>query len=275
MQNISLSLLQTPLFWENPEKNLEMFSSKIAAIKDPADLIVLPEMFTTGFSMNPGKAAEPMDGPAMQWMRRTAAERDCVLAGSLAIAEGGQFFNRFIWMQPDGQFRQYDKYHLFSFAGENKHYTPGSDKLIVNLKGWKIMPLICYDLRFPVWSRNRHDPETGFDYDVLLYVANWPESRSHAWRVLLMARAIENLSYVVGLNRIGEDGNGVSHSGDSAVIDPTGENLGNFMPKLEQVETIVLPRCPLENLRNKFRAWADWDGGFILPARPVPPAGSQ
>jgi omega-amidase len=271
MQNLNLSLIQAQLYWEDPRKNLEMFSRKIAAIKEPTDLIVLPEMFTTGFSMNPAVVAEPMEGPSMQWMRRTAAERDCVLAGSLAIADGKQFYNRFIWMQPDGRFSQYDKYHLFSFAGENRHYTPGKDKLIVDLKGWRIMPLVCYDLRFPIWSRNRHDPGKGFDYDVLLYVANWPESRSHAWRVLLMARAIENLSYVVGLNRIGEDGNGVSHSGDSAVIDPGGENLGNFMPHKEQVETIILPRCPLDSFRDKFRAWADWDAGVTLPARPAQP----
>lgn len=271
MQNLKLSLIQTPLYWEDPEKNLEMFSGKISAIEGPTDLVVLPEMFTTGFSMDPGKVAEPMDGPSVDWMRRIAAEKNCVLAGSLAIAEGGHFFNRFIWMQPDGRFEQYDKYHLFSFAGENRHYTPGKGKLIVELKGWRIMPLICYDLRFPVWSRNRHDQDKGFDYDVLLYVANWPESRSHAWRVLLMARAIENLSYVVGLNRIGEDGNGISHSGDSAVVDPEGENLGNFMPHQEQVETIVIPRCPLEGFRDKFRAWADWDKGVKLPTRPARP----
>ena len=276
MQNISLSLIQTPLHWENPKKNLELFSAKIEQIKDQTDLIVLPEMFTSGFSMDPAKAAEPMDGTAVEWMRRTAAERDCVVTGSLAVVEGNRYFNRLVWMRPDGTFSQYDKYHLFSFAGENKHYTRGTGKLIVELKGWKIMPLICYDLRFPIWSRNAWDPDKGFDYDVLLYVANWPESRSHAWRVLLMARAVENQSYVVGLNRIGVDGNGVSHSGDSAVIDPTGENLGNFMPHREQTETIVLPRCPLTSFRDKFRAWADWDRAEVIPpAHPSPPAGSQ
>lgn len=274
MQNLTISLIQTPLYWEDPQRNLEMFSGKIAGIGDQPDLIVLPEMFSTGFTMKPGKVAEPMDGQAVEWMRQTASKRNCVLAGSLAIAEGGRFFNRLIWMRADGSFEQYDKYHLFSFAGENRHYTPGKEKLIVELKGWRIMPLICYDLRFPVWSRNHHDPDNGFGYDVLLYVANWPESRSHAWRVLLMARAIENLSYVIGLNRIGEDGKGITHSGDSAVIDPAGENLGNFMPHREQVETIVLPRCPLDSFRDKFRAWADWDRA-IPPPHPTPHEGCQ
>lgn len=259
MQNISLSLIQAPLYWEDREKNLEMFSQKIGAIAAPTDLILLPEMFATGFSMNPRKVAEPMEGPSMEWMRRAAASRNCVVTGSLAIREANRFYNRLIWMNPDGSYHRYDKKHLFGFAGENEQYTPGKDQLVVSLKGWKLMPLICYDLRFPGWSRNHHDPENGFGYDVLLYVANWPESRSHAWRVLLMARAIENLSYVVGLNRVGEDGNGVSHCGDSAVIDPGGENLSGMMPQKQQTETIVLSRSSLDDFRMKFRFWEDWD----------------
>jgi predicted amidohydrolase len=260
MQNLTLSLVQSDLFWEEPQKNLDMFSEKLAALDGPGDLIVLPEMFSTGFSMDARRVAEPFgEGPALDWMRRQASDKGSVLCGSIAVAEGGRFFNRFIWMPPDGRLQYYDKKHLFSHAGENGPYTPGRDKCIMTLKGWKILPMICYDLRFPMWSRNRHDPGKGFDYDILLYVANWPESRSHAWRVLLMGRAIENQCYVVGVNRVGVDGRGVSHSGDSAVIDPMGESLLATLPHQECTSTLTLPRCPLDSFRDQFRAWSDWD----------------
>lgn len=263
MQNLTVSIVQTTLYWEDTARNLEMFAEKIASIEGTPDLIVLPEMFTSGFSMNPLAAAEPMGGPALQWMQKTAARRQCVLCGSMAVEEDGRFFNRFFWVRPDGSYEHYDKKHLFTYAGENKDYSPGAEKLIVELKGWKIMPLICYDLRFPVWSRNRFRESEGFDYDVLLYVANWPATRSHAWRILLMARAIENQAYVIGVNRLGVDENEITYSGDSAVISPKGENLSDFMPNQEGVETVVMPRCQLDSFRDAFRPWADWDSFSI------------
>ncbi len=259
MQNLIVSLIQSDLIWEDRAQNLTNFTQQIRAIEEATDLILLPEMFTTGFAMEPQKLAEPMGGPTMQWMHRMATENNCVLAGSFIIKENNNFFNRLIWMRPNGSYEYVDKKHLFTFAGENKHYTPGNRKIIVEIKGWKIMPLICYDLRFPVWSKNRHDSEKGFDYDCMINVANWPDKRSHVWRILLMARALENQAYVIGINRIGTDGNNIGYSGDSAVISPKGENLSNIAPNKEQVETVVLSRCELDSFRDNFKVWADWD----------------
>ena len=259
MQNLTVTLIQSTLYWEEPARNLEMFTEKIEGITENTDLIVLPEMFTTGFSMKPLLVAEPMGGQGLQWMQKIAAQRNCVVCGSLSVEDNGKYYNRFFWVRPNGTFEHYDKKHLFTYAGENKDYTGGEKKLVVELKGWKIMPLICYDLRFPVWSRNRFRESEGFDYDVLLYVANWPETRSHAWRIMLMARAIENQAYVIGVNRLGVDGNEISYSGDSAIISPKGENLSNLMPQQEGVETVVMPRCQLHSYRDSFRPWADWD----------------
>ncbi len=259
MQNLIVSLIQTDLNWENKEQNILHFTSKIKEISKETDLIVLPEMFTTGFAMEPHKLAESMGGTSMQWMHQMASDKGCVITGSIIIKENDKYFNRLIWMRPDGSYEHVDKKHLFTFAGENKHYTPGDKKLIVTLKGWKIMPLICYDLRFPVWSKNRHTAKHGFDYDCMINVANWPEKRSHVWRILLMARALENQAYVIGINRIGTDGNNIGYSGDSAVISPKGENLSNMAPFKEQTETVVMSRCELDSFRDNFRAWADWD----------------
>lgn len=259
MQDLTVTLIQSDLFWEDREKNREAFAERIASIDAPTDLILLPEMFTTGFAMEPHKLAEPMEGTTMQWMHDMASAKNCVLAGSIIIKEKDNFFNRLIWMRPDGSCDFVDKKHLFTFAGENKHYAPGNKKLIVELRGWKIMPLICYDLRFPVWSKNRYKADTGFDYDCMINVANWPEKRSHVWRILLMARALENQSYVIGINRIGTDGNKIGYSGDSAVISPKGENLSNMAPYKEQIETVVMSRADLDTFRDNFRPWADWD----------------
>ena len=259
MQNLKLAYIQTTLQWEEPGNNLKHFSQKISEIDELVDLIILPEMFTTGFTMHPQALAEPMMGPSMEWMAKHALERSCVVTGSLIIEAEGHYYNRLIWMPPDGRFQYYDKNHLFSYTGENEHYTRGQNKLIVKLKGWKIMPLICYDLRFPVWSRNRHIPGDGFSYDCLLYVANWPSARSHAWRILLMSRAIENLCYVVGVNRIGIDGRNIHYSGDSGVIDPLGESLSKLLPHADNTEIVTLEPSVITNHRNAFRAWADWD----------------
>lgn len=226
--DLHITLIQTKLHWENRDANLEMFSEKIASLQDVTDLIVLPEMFTTGFSMQPEKFSETMDGPAMGWMKKTAKEKNAVICGSMMMRNNEHFYNRLIWMRPDGSFEFYDKRHLFGLGEEHLHYSPGKEKKLVALNGWKILPLICYDLRFPVWCRNApsNSPEgreSSRSYDILLFVANWPERRIHAWKMLLEARAIENQCYVVAVNRIGDDDKGVHYPGESSVIDPMGE----------------------------------------------------
>ncbi len=258
MQHLKVHLVQTPLFWEDIDRNLAMFSEKLAPIDSAPDLVVLPETFTTGFTQEPRTVAEPMEGKTMQWMQEKAAAGQFVLTGSIVIKEKGQYYNRLIWMPPDGHYAHYDKRHLFTFAGENKEYSPGSKRLVVQLKGWKIMPLICYDLRFPIWNRNSYSEADGFGYDCMINVANWPAPRSHVWRILLMARALENQAYVIGMNRIGADNNQIVYSGDSAVISPKGDNLSQLLPNQEAEETVVMPRCELDAFRDKFRVWADW-----------------
>ncbi|MBK7763703.1 MAG: amidohydrolase [Bacteroidetes bacterium] len=221
MSTLHFTLLQSPLHWENPNENLKMFTSKIESIEGKKEVLVLPEMFTTGFSMQAAALAENMDGKSIRWMKQMAMEHKIILTGSLIIEEAGKYFNRLIWMQPDGNFGYYDKRHLFSYAGEDVEFTPGTKRLITQVKGIRILTLICYDLRFPVWSRQHQADE----YDVILYVANWPVKRVHAWKTLLQARAIENQCYVIGMNRTGEDGNGHQYSGESCIIDPLGEIL--------------------------------------------------
>lgn len=246
-----------------------MFSQKIASITETTDLIVLPEMFNTGFTMNTKTVAEQMNGKTMQWMSQLSKEKKCVVTGSLIITENGKYFNRLIWTKPDGTFETYDKRHLFRMAEEDNYFTSGSKRIITELNGWKICPLICYDLRFPVWSRNKWtkktlniDPKNSnlvADYDVLLYIANWPERRSHPWRSLLMARAIENQAYLTGLNRIGTDGNGITHSGDSAIINYKGEILSKTKHNESSVETISLNYAELEEFRKTFPVGLDAD----------------
>ncbi len=259
MQNIKVTIIQSSLHWEDPSRNLLMFSEKITGMDPETDLLVLPEMFTTGFSMNPSKVADPSGEVALEWMRGVASDRKLVVCGSVAVEDSGCFYNRFFWVRPDGSFETYDKIKLFSFAGENNAYTPGTSELIVELKGWRIKPIICYELRFPGLCLNSYQETMGFNYDCLLVVANWPAPRSHAWRVLLMGRAIENQAYVVAVNRLGVDGNGNDHSGDSTVLSPSGESLANLMPNNEGKETINLSRCQLDGFRKQFRFWQDWD----------------
>jgi omega-amidase len=264
MSNIKITLIQSSLHWENPQANREMFEKKINSIEDYTEIVVLPEMFSTGFTMNPAQHAEPHMGETYQWMKKMAEDRNIVLVGSIATEDQGKYYNRLIWMQPDGVHYHYDKKHLFSFAGEDKQFTAGNDRVIVEYKGWKFLLLICYDLRFPVWCKNRYSKEKGFDYDCMLVVANWPEARSHPWRILLMARAIENQAFVIGVNRVGKDGNDIDHSGDSALIHPIGENFSNIMPGEEKTETIPMPDCQLSDFRKKFRVAEDWDDFQIL-----------
>lgn len=269
MNDLKISLIQADLHWENIDENLKMFSQKISAISESTDLIVLPEMFSTGFSMSPSTFAEKMNGKTVKWMEERAAEKKCVITGSFICEEKGKYFNRLLWMKPDGTYTTYDKRHLFRMAKEDNYYCAGENKIIVELKGWKICPLVCYDLRFPVWSRNYKEKEKSqkskeknnpqYEYDILIYVANWPERRNHPWKTLLMARAIENQCYVVGLNRVGVDGNKIEHSGDSAVINAKGEVISTIKPNQEYTETVTLNFSELDNFRKAFPAILDAD----------------
>ncbi|MEO6583123.1 MAG: nitrilase family protein [Ferruginibacter sp.] len=262
MQSLTISLIQTRLFWEDKQKNLEAFTEKINALKGKTEVVVLPEMFTTGFSMNAIELAETMAGPSVQWMQETSAANKLVITGSLIIEEKGNFYNRMIWMLPDGTFGVYDKRHLFAFAGENKNYTAGQKRLIASVKGFKINLQVCYDLRFPVWARQTPSPSEkggwGPEYDLLIYVANWPEKRKHAWKTLLMARAIENQCYVIGVNRVGNDGNDIVYVGDSMVVDPLGEILYH-KEQMEDVFTITLQKDLLQSIGQKFPFLQDRD----------------
>ncbi len=253
MQDLKVTLIQSALFWEDIEANLAMFDARIDALQTPGDLIILPEMFSTGFSMRPQKLAESMNGRAVTWIRQKATSREVAITGSIMIREDGSYYNRLIWAEPGGGLATYDKKHLFRYAGEHKVYSPGNRLLTVSLKGWKIRPFICYDLRFPLWTRN-------FDnaYDLAIFVANWPERRSAHWRCLLVARAIENQAYVIGVNRIGDDGNGYYHSGDSAVIDPAGKTVFT-MSHAPCSKTVPLSASAVTAYRSGFPAWQDAD----------------
>jgi len=255
MQDLNITIIQSALHWENIDANVTAFANKITSIKEDTDLIVLPEMFSTGFTMNAKLMGEKMTGKAVTWMRETAKEKNCVVTGSIIIEEGGKYYNRLIWMPADGNFKTYDKRHLFRYANEQDYYTPGNQKLIVELKGWKICPFVCYDLRFPVWIRKT----PLHSYDILLFVANWPERRNHPWKTLLMARAMENQSYVVGVNRVGNDGNNVYHSGDSAVINFKGEVISKTKAHEESIETVTISKKELDEWRAVFPAWMDAD----------------
>ncbi len=250
-----ITLVQTPIVWEAPEQNRAHYESLLEGVE--TDLVILPEMFPTGFTMKPQNVAENMDGASVNWLRTKAAEWNAAVAGSIAIQEDGAYFNRLIWAFPDGNIQAYNKRHLFRMAGEHHVYQAGQERLIVEWKGWNICPMICYDLRFPVWSRNQANA-----YDVLIYVANWPAVRSKPWQQLLQARAVENLAYVVGVNRVGEDGNGWAYNGCSAVIDYKGEVLKEEKDK-ECLIQQTLDKKELTIFRERFPAWMDADN-FIL-----------
>ncbi|MET0636328.1 MAG: amidohydrolase [Chitinophagaceae bacterium] len=258
--NLNITLIQSELAWEDRTTNLSRFEEKIRGLGPGAEVVVLPEMFSTGFSMQPGRLAETMDGETVGWMKRVSAENRIILTGSVIIKENDQYFNRLLWVLPDGQLGIYDKKHLFAYAGEDQFYTAGNKRLIASVKGWKINLQVCYDLRFPVWARQQmlEEPE----YDVLIYVANWPQKRNTAWKTLLRARAIENQCYVVGVNRVGVDGNGIDHSGDSMVIDPLGEILYES-EGVESIVTITLQKETLLAIREKLPFLGDSDH-FLL-----------
>ena len=264
--SLTFTLIQTHLHWENKEANLQMLEEKINSIQQKTEIVVLPEMFSTGFSMKPEQFAETMEGATVTWMKRIAMQKKIILTGSLIIEENNQYYNRLIWMLPNGSLGCYDKRHRFAFAGENEHYSSGNKRLIAQVKSWKINLQICYDLRFPVWARQASTPigeAKEFEFDVLLYVANWPERRNHAWKTLLTARAIENQSYVIGLNRIGNDGNDIYHSGDSMVVEPLGEVLYHKAHE-EDIYTFSLEMEKVESIRNKFPFWKDADQFRIM-----------
>lgn len=263
MSDLKFTLVQTQLHWENKEANLKMLRQKITGLQGSTHVIVLPEMFSTGFSMKPEQLAETMDGPTVQWMKKLAASKKIILAGSVIIKEEEKNYNRLVWMLPNGQYGYYDKRHLFAYGEEDRHYSAGNKRLIASVNGWKINLMVCYDLRFPVWARQQFDEKGNFEYDVLIYVANWPERRNLAWKSLLRARAIENQCYVIGVNRVGNDGNNIYHSGDSMVIDPLGEILYE-MANEEDVFTIALSKERLIDVREKFQFWRDADEFEIL-----------
>ena len=268
--SLTITLVQTHLHWENKAANLAMLQQKIMCIKEKTEVVVLPEMFSTGFSMKPEQFAETMDGETMQWMRNIAQQKKIILTGSLIIKEEDKYYNRLIWMLPNGSYGCYNKRHLFGYAEEDKHYTAGDKRLITSVKGWKINTQICYDLRFPVWARQsplstREEGQGGEgEYDILLYVANWPERRNAAWQTLLAARAIENQCYVIGVNRVGLDGNNIAYCGNSTVIDALGKVLYNKNNE-EDIVTITLQKQELQTIRNQFPFLRDRDNFTIYP----------
>lgn len=263
MQDLKVSIVQTDILWEQKEQNLREYSQKLARLEPGTDLVILPEMFATGFTMNKNCAEAP-EGPVLEWMQEIARTRDCVITGSIMVNEGDALFNRLYWVSPDGSYRSYDKRHLFRFGREDEHFRQGNQKLLVTLKGWNISPLICYDLRFPVWARNTYSGGT-FEYDLLIYVANWPERRAHHWKSLLIARAIENLSYCIGVNRIGKDAFGLSHSGGSLICDPTGKITGTLEDNVPGIITTTLEAKTLSDWRTRFNVSLDWDRFQLLP----------
>ena len=267
MSSLTITIIQPNIIWENKKANLDMLAQKIESI-EKTEVVILPEMFSTGFSMQPKLLAEKMDGETIEWMKKLASSKKIILTGSVIIEEDGKYFNRLIWMLPNGEYGVYDKRHLFAYADEHNHYSAGNKRLIAQVKGWKINLQVCYDLRFPVWARQSPPPPgeagRGLEYDLLINVANWPERRSTAWKTLLRARAIENQCYVVGVNRVGDDGNNIHYAGDSMIIDPQGEILYQKTNE-EDVFTYTLQKEKLEEVREKFPFWRDADSFDILP----------
>jgi predicted amidohydrolase len=251
--DLKVSLIQADLHWEDPAANRKHLESLMAPLAGSTHIALLPETFTTGFSMQASRLAETMDGETVQWMKDCARRYKILVCGSLIIEENGQYFNRLLWVQPDGVVHSYNKRHLFSYAGEDKEFTPGAQKIIVQVNGWKICPMICYDLRFPVWARNKEG------YDALLYIANWPEKRNEAWETLLKARAIENQSIVIGVNRVGKDGNGHQYIGNSSIYGPLGELIAKARDAEEQVVQATLSYASVQETRLQLPFLKDMD----------------
>lgn len=259
MQDLKITLIQSDIHWEDIGANLAMFEEKIWQISGGTDVIVLSEMFTTGFTMAAPRLAELMNLRTTKWMKQMADQTGALMLGSFIVNVHDRYYNRLLWMEPGGNFKTYDKRHLFRMANEHRTYSAGESLLVGSWKGWRICPLVCYDLRFPVWSRNKFDVTTKrLLYDVLVYVANWPTARIEAWDTLLKARAIENLSYVVGVNRIGQDGNSIEYNGHSAIISPKGETVITI-DGMEAIRTLQLNANSLQAFRDKFPAYMDAD----------------
>ncbi len=258
MNNLSLTLVQSSLFWEDKLANFRKMESLLASASRVGDIIVLPEMFTTGFSMTPEALWDEAQGETLLWMQNMAEKYNAAICGSAIIKEEGSYYNRLYFVYPNGEYKTYDKRHLFTLAGEEKIYTAGTGQLFVEFKGWRIMPLVCYDLRFPVWCRNTNG------VDLQIFVANWPERRSMPWKALLKARSIENMCYVAGVNRVGEDGNGVAHSGDSLVHDELGNEIVALTPFQEEVVTVQLDRQKMLDSRQRFQFLSDRDSFGLL-----------
>ena len=254
---LTITIVQTDLHWEDKNGNLRMLEQKILSTKDKTEVVLLPEMFSTGFSMNQGPLAETMEGETVNWMKRIAAEKRVVLVGSIIVEDAAHYYNRLVWMLPNGEYGIYDKRHRFAYAGEDEHYTAGTKRLLPSVKGWKVNPLICYDLRFPVWARQQSSEEMP-EYDLLVYVANWPDKRMEAWKTLLRARAIENQCYVAAVNRVGKDGNNHNYTGNSMIIGPMGEILYSKENE-EDIFTITLSKDTLIQTRERFPFWKDAD----------------
>ena len=257
-KNLNISCIQSDLAWENIDSNLYMFSEKLKLIPKDTDIVVLPEMFTTGFSMKSVELAESMDGNSFNWMKEQAKKQNKIIIGSIIIKENKNYYNRCITMFPNGEFYTYDKGHLFRMEKEHEDFTKGETKTIFKHNGWRICTLICYDLRFPVWSRNKND------YDLLIYIASWPESRREVWNTLLKARAIENQSYVIGVNRIGKDGEGITYSGDTVIIDPKGRIIQKAKDYENEIISAELSLNELNQFREKFPVFLDADDFKLL-----------
>lgn len=250
---LNLTLVQTNLVWENRQKNLDQFDRLLKGVKK-TDVVILPETFATGFSMNTKTMAETMNGDSIEWMKEKAKKLKAAVCGSLSIEEKKKYYNRFLWVMPNGEIFAYDKRHLFSPAGENKYYTAGKEKILINYKGWSIAPFVCFDLRFPVWSRN-----VNAEADLMIYVANWPSPRNNAWQQLLIARAIENQCYVAGVNRVGKDGKGMDHKGSSTVIDFLGHTQLKGPDNRSWIKNVSIDKKSLEEFRKKFPVWKEAD----------------
>ncbi len=257
MDTLKVSFIQSDLVWENTKANLNNFEEKIKTISSDIDLIILPEMFTTGFSMNAKVLAEDISGRTVQWMQKIAISKDCAITGSIIIKEDDIYFNRLIFMYPSGEFKHYDKRHTFTLANEHKAFTAGNKKVILDYRGWKICPLICYDLRFPAWARNQEN------YNLLIYIASWPKKRIAAWDALLKARAIENMSYTIGVNRIGKDGNDYEYVGHSIIYDALGNNITEPNNKVSCVISVELDKNKQNTTRNSLGFLNDKDS-FII-----------
>ena len=253
MNNLNVALVQTNIAWENINENLNSLESKLNSLDNSVDLVILPEMFTTGFTMNVESIKEANGGTAFKWMSETAKKNNFAIYGSIISEDNNNIYNRGYFFYPDGSHKHYDKKHLFTLAGEEKVFTAGNQRSILEYKGWKIMPQICYDLRFPVWTRN------DLDYDLLIYIASWPERRKHQWSTLLPARAVENMSYVMAVNRVGTDGNNLDYSGNSKAIDFSGEVISSAQEYKEEIVVVQLDKQKQNDFRNKFSFLNDID----------------